>query len=332
MEDVSEKEKIEEKEPIAAKEETRARLNQTQQTQTHAAMTTTPQQSSASQKQQSTSTTPSDAPKVETKTTASSQSELPKPDLPSAPASADKSAMSSSSTPTKEEEEAPVALERPNIWETLSFHPVQGDSLRTWSIPNPAIQRVEVFLKTTGRPLNADVQLWQGPENAPQKMAIYVEDGSLRPFRTVLETPRGSNTVAIRNIANLEFPLEAALQAGGTDPQTITGKAITIQGGAVRTYPFHPSVSSVQVLLSTDGRPLEARLELLQGPNNNKQVIELYCEDGLDRPFSCILETPGTGNVVRIVNTGTVEFPITAIVEPYEVRPEKEGAFVMKSQ
>lgn len=203
---------------------------------------------------------------------------------------------------------------------------VQGGSLKTWAFSSPSVERVMVVLKTEGRPLDADVELWAGPDNTPHKIRVYIENGATRPFSAVMETPRGPNTIAVRNIGQLEFPLFSQIEAvsangplgGGISAEPMSAPVV-IQGGALRTFPFDPSVESVQVLLKTDGRPLNARIELLQGPNNNKQVIELYTEDGLDRPFYAILESPGSGNVIRIVNTATVEFPMTASVGAFKL-------------
>ena len=210
-----------------------------------------------------------------------------------------------------------------DVWETLSPITVQGNSLRTWSLSDPYVERVQVYMKTDGRPLNANVELWQGPDNTPQKMSVYLEDGDLRPFSGVIETPSdGSNTVAIRNTGYLEFPLSACVEA---EVEDVIAKSLSdmgsserkiVQGGAIYTTPFAPNVQSVHVFLKTDGRPLNARVELLQGPNNNKQVIEFYSEDGMIRPMNIVFETPGVGNVVRIVNTATVEFPLIASVKP----------------
>jgi len=210
------------------------------------------------------------------------------------------------------------------VFKTLTPVKVQGGSLRTCSF-DQSVDRVSVFLETTGRPLNANIELWQGPDNAPQKMSVYLEDGSKRPFRAVVESPGGANAIAIRNTGQMELPLIAGLDcdsSGSTAPiETLLSNSDSriVQGGAVYTTPFSPSVQSVQVGLRTDGRPLNARVELLQGPNNNKQVMDIYTENGEERPFYAIVDTPGSGNVVRIVNTATVEFPLTASVESYIV-------------
>ena len=208
---------------------------------------------------------------------------------------------------------------------------VQGGSLRTWSYRSPSVEQVQVVLSTEGRPLDADIELWHGPDNTPCKMRVYVENGQLRPFSAVIETPRGPNTVAIRNIGQIEFPIAADVYANDVENPSsdCATSATTIQGGALRTYPFDPLVDSVEVLLKTDGRPLNARIELLQGPNNNKQVVELYTEDGFDRPFFAVLETPGSGNVVRVVNTAPVEFPMTAAVVPNSINQEMSSGAVL---
>ena len=224
-----------------------------------------------------------------------------------------------------------------NIWDTLPAVKIQGDALRTWSFTTHRVERVQVFLKSEGRPINANIECWQGPDNTPLRLNVSIEDGNLRPFSAIFETPRETGqSVAIYNTSPMEYPFEAAVEAevdgyqyagssgfnylsGIVQRLEETSPAKLIQGGAIQTFPFHPAVESVQVLVNTDGRPLNARIELLQGPNNGKQVMELYSEDGLERPFFAIIETPGTGNVVRIVNTAPVEFPLMAAVEAYYI-------------
>ena len=211
---------------------------------------------------------------------------------------------------------------------------VQGDSLKTWSFQSAAIDRVQVLMKTEGRPLNANLDLWEGPDNTPTKMQIYLEDGNVRPFNAIIETPGSQNSVSILNTGRMEYPIRGCVVPETEESQSTLGPSsmaaqvqslagnsmpIIVQGGAVFTKPFDPTVQSIQIMLQTDGRPLTARIELVQGPNNQKQVIEFYSEDGRERPFFGIFQSPGSGNIVRVVNTATMEYPITACVEPYMI-------------
>jgi len=233
--------------------------------------------------------------------------------------------------PADVEGESQPVERKQSVWERNKAADVQGGSLRTWSFADQhKIDMVQVHMKTDGRPMNANVELWQGPDNVPQKVAVYVEDGRARPFRCFLATPYSGNSVSIRNTNTLEYPLQAILEGGKVgldDPETQkkmqqiqATKPKMCQGGAVITERFQPEVQSVQVFLQSEGRPLQCRIELIQGPNNVKQVMEVYTEEGSTRPFYAIMETPGYGTgVVRIINSSTMEFPFTATVQPWDI-------------
>mmetsp|Transcript_23243 Transcript_23243/g.38518 ORF Transcript_23243/g.38518 Transcript_23243/m.38518 type:complete len:250 (-) Transcript_23243:180-929(-) len=197
---------------------------------------------------------------------------------------------------------------------------VQGNSLRTFKEDT---DRVQIVLKTDGRPLSSRVELWHGPNYNPMKVEIYLEDGGRTPFNCVMDTPY-SNTVAVFNTGAIEFPLSTCVAPEVGEgliniKQNLydTGVVSTIQGGALKTYTFAPSVQRVQVALVTDSRHLQAKIEVLQGPNNIKQFVDIYSSDGKKRSFFAVFEIPEAGCVFRIVNKGPIEYPISAYLEPY---------------
>jgi hypothetical protein len=147
-------------------------------------------------------------------------------------------------------------------------------------------------------------------------MRVYSDDGFLRPFRSS-EPPRGQpNSIAVQNTGPLEFPLSADVAGERQEALLPPSSGWTIQGGASRSFPIDASVENVRVFMQTEGRNFEARIEVLQGPDSVRQVVELNEDFGYDRPFSCVLDTPGYGCVIRIINTGVMEFPFKASVVP----------------
>ena len=198
-------------------------------------------------------------------------------------------------------------------------NPIHSGSLRTWSYQNPMVQFQQVVLATEGGPLDADIELWHGPDNIPCKMRVHIDDAQYRPFSAVIATPKGPNTVAVTNKGAESFPIAGNVLAENVDmpsDECVDGLVIA-QGGSIRVYHAGHACESVEVLIKTDGRPLNARIELLQGPNCIKQVVQLYTEDGFLRPFFGIIETPGDINTVRIVNTSPIEFPMSSSCVPH---------------
>ena len=206
---------------------------------------------------------------------------------------------------------------------------IQGKTLRTWDIENPATERVQVSCKSGARPFHANVEYWHTPTYIPLKFKCYSEDGQLRPLNAVIETPKSPKTIACYNINSQEFPLQATVaQNGLTSAYEVfskNGPGDHIQGGKVASYTLDASVNSVHVLIKTEERNMKATIELTQGPNNIKQSYEIYASVGYKTPFYAVIETPGPGNVVRIINENPLEFPFNAWVEPF-----KQGGSVGK--
>ena len=73
----------------------------------------------------------------------------------------------------------PLTGSTQDILQYLPKVTVQGGALRTCTF-DEAVSRVTIYLKTECRPVNATVDLWQGPESIPQKMTVYLEEGNLR--------------------------------------------------------------------------------------------------------------------------------------------------------
>ena len=151
----------------------------------------------------------------------------------------------------------------------------------------------------------------------------------------MVATPGWMNSLSIRNTAQMAYPLEATLDAGKI-PHVVSTQNMqvlqshrpyTIQGGAVFTKNVSGDIASVQILLTSEGRPMNAMIEVIQGPNSIKQVVDIYTEDGQSRPLYLIVQTPGYGSTIRIKNTSTMEFPIDATVEPYEVEQSPQQLF-----
>jgi hypothetical protein len=222
-----------------------------------------------------------------------------------------------------------------SLWSTTSPKKIQGNCLKTWTIQNHDVERVQILLKNDGFPLSADVSLWQGPENTPQKIRFFSQDGRDHPFSAVMRVASYHNSVAIKNTAQLEFPMGACVVAdiedvlAGGDGAAGSGAIIkdlaewgnvhSLNGDSTASFPFTHNVESVQVLLRTDGRPMHARIELQAGPAHSVQTIDVCTENGLDFPFFAVIDTPADCSTIRVINTGPMTFPMTAIVEPYMV-------------
>ncbi|CAB9500759.1 expressed unknown protein [Seminavis robusta] len=214
-----------------------------------------------------------------------------------------------------------------------------GGTVRTYQMPVDA-DRCQYVLKSEGRPLKAVVELWLGPLRRTHIMDISVEDGAKTPYRATLKfKPGGPQVLRIRSTdKKFHLPLSAGVYVPDKErraelranteslfdrvpKQKIQGNNVGGGGSAVRLFPIDNYVEAVQVLfwaVNTGKKSLKATIEVLQGPNNVKQVYQLHAGGG-SQPYHGVIETPGDGVVLRITNRKFVEDGLfEAAVVPYK--------------
>jgi len=206
-------------------------------------------------------------------------------------------------------------------WDMASITPdgslmqrVEGKTRKTWKFNDLAKDRVQVAVTSEGRPVNTDIQLWLGPDWTPFMLKAYTEDGKLRPIQTLVGTRNKAATIEVRNLGEYEFPFSAAANYATGEmasvPQDIpVPGAPRVDGGAIRSFPIDPATEQLEVVLNTDGKQLNARIELLNAPNNPKQTFEVFTNNGELNSLCICFATPDPGTTVRLVNLAPVEFP-----------------------
>merc|ERR1719240_769907 len=192
---------------------------------------------------------------------------------------------------------------------------VEGKTRKTWKFNDLSKDRVQVALTSEGRPVNADIQLWLGPDWTPFSLKAYSEDGKLRPIQTLVGTRNKAAMIEVRNVGEYEFPFNAASNyakgAMALLPQEIpaTSTPVRVDGGALRSFPLDPECEQLEVVLNTDGKQLNARVELLNAPNNPKQTFEVFTNNGELNSLCVCFNIVDAGNTVRVVNLAPVDFP-----------------------
>ena len=155
---------------------------------------------------------------------------------------------------------------------------IEGQTRKTWKFNDVKRDRVQVALESEGRPITADVQLWMGPDWTPFSLKTYSEDGKLRPVKTLVGTRNKEAMIEVQNKAGKEFPIRAASNYASVNMAKVPAEipAMThgtvIAGDALSSWSIEDGAKHVEVVLHTDGRQLNAKIELLNAPNNPKQV------------------------------------------------------------
>jgi hypothetical protein len=217
-----------------------------------------------------------------------------------------------------------------------------GETIKTYKMPIWA-DRCQYFIKTDGRPMKGQANLWIGPNRQVHTLQMDCDDGDKTPVHATIKFKKLAPTLKISTGKSYEFPLSVSVvvpsperssqlednfmkvwrhATDGDQKQKSQGRNIAGGQGSIRYWQIPPGVKSVQVLgWSGDvgKKSFKMDFEVLQGPNERKQSYFFQC-GGSTQPMHAIIQTPGDGCVIRLKNKKFIEDGLCEfVVMPYEV-------------
>lgn len=226
-----------------------------------------------------------------------------------------------------------------------------GGTLKTFKMPE-GVERVQYKLASpTGRPIKAKVELWIGPIRSVHELIYDCMDGISFPLAATLQFKKGVDPVLkMSTDSTYEFPLVCGVFVPSKEEEeklgAITkdmfytaplkdrvqgGSTIDGKGGAIRSFPIDDSWEKTQIMVwskDVGKKSFKTNIEVLQGPNNAKQHINLRC-GGSTQPWHGVIDTPGPGWMIRCNSKKYLEDGLFEIaIAPYEVS-SGEPAVVM---
>lgn len=224
---------------------------------------------------------------------------------------------------------SPGYTSKTSDWEIEKISPnvnIQGTSRHTWNMADHTKEMVQVCLQSdAGRPLLTDIQLWIGPDWTPVTIHAHSDDGSHYPIQTLVGTRNKSANLEVRNTGPGTMPIKAAVSyaidplASARDKVANEAEGVLMEGGSVHHVSFPAEISQLHVLLKTEGKQLNAKIELLNGPNNIKQEFEVFTNNGELNSLFVAFDTHGDGNSIRVKNLAPFEYPCTLYAQASKV-------------
>lgn len=208
---------------------------------------------------------------------------------------------------------------------------IQGETRHTWNFNDATREMTQVVLQSTsGRPVNADIQLWVGPDWTPVTVKCHSEDGKEYPVQTMVGTRNKVANLEIMNTGPYTMPIKAAASyaieplAGARERVATEAEGRYMEGGSIYHHSFAPEIEQLSVLLKTEGKQLNAKIELLNGPNNVKLEYEIFTNNGNLNSLFIVFDTPKEGNSIRVKNLATMEYPCEVFFHPVKVKNPAE--------